>query len=146
MIATTSTPEKAELARAAGADEVVGYGELPRGVDAVFDGVGAATFDDSLAALRPRGMLVLYGAASGPVAPVDPLRLMPGSLFLTRPSLHDYTATREELLARADAVLGWIAEGKLDVRIGGRYPLEDARRAQEDLEARRTTGKLLLVP
>jgi NADPH2:quinone reductase len=156
VIATTSTEEKAELARAAGAAEVIAYDgfadrvkELTGGVgaDVVYDGVGAATFDESLASLRPRGAMVLYGAASGRVPPFDPMRLEGGgSLYLTRPSIRHYTATREELLGRAGEVLGWIAEGKLQIRIGGRYPLEEARRAHEDLEARRTTGKLLLFP
>lgn len=158
VIATVSTDEKAELARAAGADEVIRYDQVDfsaetrrltagRGVPAVFDGVGRTTFDGSLATLRPRGIMVLYGAASGPVPPVDPQRLNSGgSLFLTRPSLVHYTGTREELLARAGDLFGWIEAGKLDVRIGGRYPLADARRAHEDLEGRRSTGKLLLVP
>jgi NADPH:quinone reductase len=156
VIATTSTEEKAELARAGGAAEVIAYDgfadrvkELTGGVgaDVVYDGVGAATFDESLASLRPRGAMVLYGAASGRVPPFDPMRLEGGgSLYLTRPSIRHYTATREELLGRAGEVLGWIAEGKLQIRIGGRYPLEEARRAHEDLEARRTTGKLLLFP
>jgi NADPH:quinone reductase len=156
VIATTSTDEKAQLARDAGASEVVAYdGFADRvqeltdgtGVDVVYDGVGAATFDGSLASLRPRGDMVLFGAASGRVPPFDPMRLEDGgSLYLTRPSIRHYTATRDELLARAADVFGLIAEGKLDVRIGGRYPLEDARRAHEDLEGRRTTGKLVLVP
>jgi NADPH:quinone reductase len=156
VIATTSTEEKAELARAAGAAEVVAYEgfadhvkELTGGVgaDVVYDGVGAATFDESLASLRPRGAMVLYGAASGRVPPFDPMRLEGGgSLYLTRPSIRHYTATREELLARAAEVFESIADGKLGIRIGGRYPLEEARRAHEDLEARRTTGKLLLLP
>jgi NADPH2:quinone reductase len=156
VIATTSSDEKAELARGAGADYVIGYdgfAELVRsltegtGAAVVFDGVGQATFDDGLAALRPRGTMVLYGAASGPVAPVDPIRLQNrGSLYLTRPSLQHYIADRAELEMRAAAVFGWVESGRLDVRIGGRYPLEDARRAQDDLVARRTTGKLLLLP
>jgi NADPH2:quinone reductase len=156
VIATTSSEEKAELARGAGADEVVSYenfSELAReltdgeGVAAVYDGVGRTTFDAGLASLRPRGTMVLYGAASGPVPPVDPMQLeRAGSLFLTRPTLRHYTARREDLLARAGEVFGWVAEGKIDVRIGGRYPLEDARTAHEDLEGRRTTGKLLLLP
>jgi NADPH:quinone reductase len=156
VIATTSSAEKAELAREAGAAEVLDYDgfaervkELTRGVgaDVVYDGVGEATFDESLASLRPRGDLVLYGAASGRVPPVDPMRLEGGgSLFLTRPGLRHHTATREELLERARDVFGWIAEGKLRVRIGGRYPLEEARQAHEDLESRKTTGKLLLFP
>jgi len=151
VLATTSTDEKAELARAAGAEEAVGYDEFrerARGleVDVVYDGVGAATFDASLEALRPRGTMVLYGAASGQPAPFAPGSLAARSLFLTRPALHHYTATRAELLERAQAVLELVAAGKLDVRIGARYPLEEARRAHEDLEARRTTGKLLLRP
>jgi NADPH:quinone reductase len=156
VIATTSTDEKVQLARDAGASEVIGYDGFAErvkeltdgtGADVVYDGVGAATFDESLASLRPRGDLVLFGAASGRVPPFDPMRLEAGgSLFLTRPSIRHYTATREELLSRATAVFEWIAEGKLDVRIGGRYPLEDVRRAHEDLEGRKTTGKLLLLP
>jgi NADPH2:quinone reductase len=156
VIATTSNEEKGELARGAGADEVIrydGFGERAReltggdGVEAVYDGVGRTTFDESLASLRMRGTMVLYGAASGPVPPFDPMQLeSAGSLFLTRPSLRHYTARREELLARAREVLGWVADGKLEVHVGGRYSLEDARRAHEDLEGRRTTGKLLLLP
>ena len=146
VTATTSGGEKAELARSAGADEVIGYDDVPQGRFAVvYDGVGSATFDCSLAALRPRGMLVLYGAASGPVPPVEIARLNAGSTFLTRPTLVHYVATREDLLLRSGDVYGWIADGSLDVRIGATYPLEDARRAQEDLESRRTTGKLLLA-
>jgi NADPH:quinone reductase len=156
VIATTSTPEKAELARAAGADHLAGYddfGAVTRevtggeGAAAVYDGVGQATFDDSLAALRRRGYLVLYGGASGPVPPLDPQRLHTGgSLFLTRPTLAHHIATREDLLSRADDLFGWITQGKLDVRVGGRYPLDQAARAHEDLAARRTTGKLILLP
>jgi NADPH:quinone reductase len=155
VIATTSTDDKAELARGAGADEVIGYDgfaervrELTggKGVEVVYDGIAKDTFDGSLASLRRRGTLVLYGQASGPAPPYDLEDLRKGSLYVTRPGLPDYTATREELLWRAGEVCGWIAEGKLDVRIGGRYPLEDARRAQEDLQARRSTGKLVLVP
>jgi NADPH2:quinone reductase len=155
VIATTSTPEKAELARGAGADEVIGYdgfAERAReltdgaGVAVVYDGIAQATFDGSLASLRRRGTLVLYGQASGPVPPYDLENLRKGSLYVTRPGLPDYTATREELVWRATEVFDAIAAGKLDVRIGARYPLEDARRAQDDLQARRTTGKLVLVP
>ena len=154
VIGTVSTDEKEKLARDAGADEVLryeGFAEEVRrrtgGVPVVYDGVGKATFDDSLAALRPRGLMALYGAASGPVPPFDPQRLNAGgSLFLTRPTLAHYIATREELLARADDIFGWIASGELSVHVGGRYPLADARRAHEDLEGRRTTGKLLLLP
>jgi NADPH:quinone reductase len=150
VIATVSTEEKARLAREAGADEVMGYeefGERVRGVDVVYDGVGKTTFDGSMASLRPRGMLALYGAASGPVPPVDPQRLNSGgSLFLTRPTLVHHIATREELLSRSRDLFGWIGSGALSVRIGGRYPLADAGRAHEDLQARRSTGKLLLIP
>jgi NADPH2:quinone reductase len=156
VIATTSTAEKAELARGAGAAEVIEYdGFAARvkeltggaGADVVYDGVGAATFDESLASLRPRGDLVLYGAASGRVPPFDPMRLEAGgSLYLTRPGIRHYTAMREELLDRARDVFDWIADGRLDVRIGARYELSDAVKAHEDLEARRTTGKLLLLP
>ena len=155
VIATTSSEEKAALARAAGADETIGYDGFAErvreltdgaGVAVVYDAIAATTFHDSLASLRRRGTLVLYGMASGPVEPYDPERLRDGSLYLTRPGLPDYTATREELLARAGDVLGWVADGSLDVRIGERYPLADARRAHEDLEARRSTGKLILTP
>jgi NADPH:quinone reductase len=156
VIATTSGGEKAELARGAGADEVIGYdgfGEQVReltggrGVAAAYDGVGRATFDESLSSVRTRGTMVLFGAASGPVPPFDPMRLEhEGSLFLTRPSLRHHTAEREDLLARAADVFAWIADGSLAVRIGARYPLERARQAQEDLAARRTAGKVLLIP
>jgi NADPH:quinone reductase len=156
VVATTSTAAKAELATRAGADHVVAYDEVARavkrvtgerGADVVFDGVGAATFDDGLAALRPRGMMVLYGGSSGQVPPVNPQRLNSGgSLFLTRPTLGDYVADRGELLWRAGDLFEWIAKGELDVRIGGEYPLADAARAHEDLAARRTTGKLVLLP
>ena len=117
------------------------------GAHVVYDGVGKDTFDDSLAALRPRGMMVLFGASSGQVPPVDPQRLNSGgSLFLTRPTLVHYIADVEELRWRAGEVFDWIAKGELEVRIGGTYPLADAARAQEDLASRRTTGKLLLLP
>ena len=148
--------EKYRLAREAGADHVAGYdrfravvGEVTGGAGAhvVYDGVGQATFDDSLAALRPRGMLVVYGAASGQVPPFDIQRLNSGgSLFATRPTLVHYIADVAELRWRAREVFGWIAGGELEVRVGGRYPLADAARAQQDLAARRTTGKLLLIP
>ena len=156
VLATTSGGEKEELARGAGADEVLGYdGFADRvreltdgaGADAVFDGVGSATFDESLRAVRRRGTMVLYGAASGAVPPVDPILLQNrGSLYLTRPSLQHYTAEREELEARAAELFSWVADGRVTVRIGARYPLENARQAQDDLERRRTTGKILLVP
>src|SRR5205823_5894044 len=117
------------------------------GVAAVYDGIGRATFDESLASLRPRGFLVLYGSASGHPDPVDERRLLAGgSLYLTRPSLQHYVATRDELLTRAREVFGWIEDGKVEIRSGGRYPLEEARKAQEDLASRATTGKLLLLP
>jgi len=158
VIATVSTAEKEALAREAGADEVIRYTELdfaPEvrrltdgvGVHAVYDGVGKDTFDGSLASLRPRGVLVLFGASSGPVPPVDPQRLnAAGSVYLTRPSLGAHIATREELEWRADELFAAIADGSLKIRIGGRYPLDQARQAHEDLEGRRTTGKLLLLP
>jgi NADPH:quinone reductase len=156
VIATTSTDAKAQRARGAGADEVIGYDgfgervrELTRGEGAavVYDGVGKATFDESLASLRPRGTMVLYGSASGAVPPFEPMRLEgAGSLFLTRPSLRHYTATRKELLERTNELFGWVANGKVDVEIGGRYPLQEASRAQTDLAGRKTTGKLLLIP
>jgi NADPH:quinone reductase len=156
VLATTSTPEKAALAERAGADETTTYESFSKrardltagdGVVCVYDGVGRATFDASLDALRPRGLMALFGAASGPVPPVDPQLLnAKGSLFLTRPTLKHYTLTREEMLARTDELMGWISAGELDVHIGARYPLSDARRAHDDLEGRRTTGKLLLLP
>jgi NADPH:quinone reductase len=159
VIGTVSTPEKERLAREAGAADVIRYaevddvaGEVRRltggdGVAAVYDGVGASTFDASLGSLRPRGMLALYGAASGPVPPVDPQRLnSAGSVFLTRPKLADYVATRDELTWRAGEVFDSIQNGSLRIRIGGRYSLAEAQRAHEDLQSRRTTGKLLLVP
>jgi NADPH2:quinone reductase len=158
VIGTVSSEAKAELARAAGADEVIDYstGDFAntvremtdgRGAAVVYDGVGRDTFDGSLAALRRRGMLALFGAASGPVPPVD-LQILNrhGSLFVTRPKLNDYTASREELLERSAELFSWVGAGKLDVHIGGRYPLADAARAHADLEGRRTTGKLLLLP
>jgi NADPH2:quinone reductase len=155
VLATTSTDEKAELARGAGADDVVRYEEFAQraleltdgaGVAAVYDGVGASTFETGLDVLRPRGTMALYGAASGPVPTVETARLAAKSLFLTRPSLVHYTLTHEELLERAAAVLDLVQADRLDIRIGARYPLERARQAHEDLEARRTTGKLLLLP
>ncbi len=146
VTATTSGGEKAELARAAGADEVIGYEDVPEGRFAVvYDGVGLETFDRSLAALRTRGLLVLYGAASGPVPPFEIMRLNAGSTYLTRPTLHHYVESREDLLRRSGDVFGWVADGTVEVRIGGRYPLEAAARAQQDLESRSTTGKLLLT-
>jgi NADPH:quinone reductase len=158
VIGTTSTEEKAALAREAGADEVILYtqqdfeAEVKRltdgkGVKVVYDSVGKDTFDKSLNCLMPRGYMVLFGGASGQVPPLDPQILnAKGSLYLTRPSLGNYVATREELLQRADDVLGWIADGKLKLRIHESYPLADAAKAHADLAGRKTTGKLLLMP
>ena len=156
VVATTSTPDKAELARQAGADVVATYDGFVDAVEqasggsgaaVVYDGVGATTFDDGLRCLRPRGMMALYGAASGPVAAFDVTRLAgAGSLYLTRPAMGSYVATREELLGRTGELFGWIAAGELDVHIGGTYPLAEAAQAHEDLTGRRTTGKLLLLP
>jgi NADPH2:quinone reductase len=157
VISTVSTPEKAALSRGAGADEVlVGYDDVPGtvrgltdgvGVQAVYDGVGAATFDGSLDSLAIRGMMVLFGGASGQVPPFDIQRLnRGGSLKLTRPTVDHFVRDRRELMGRADDLFGWVAAGTLHVRIGGRYPLAEAARAQEDLAARRTTGKLVLLP
>jgi NADPH2:quinone reductase len=156
VIATASTAPKAVLAQQAGADHVAGYDDFAAvtrqvtggaGAAAVYDGVGQATFDASLSALRPRGCMVLYGAASGPVPPFELQRLAAGgSLFITRPTLGSYTASREELLRRADDLFSWIQDGRLSVRLGGTYPLDQASRAHEDLGNRRTTGKLLLAP
>ena len=158
VIGTCSTSEKEKLAREAGADHVVRYTESDfsqecrrltdgRGVDVAYDSVGASTFDGSLAALRPRGLLALFGQSSGPVPAFDLQRLNnQGSLFVTRPSLAHYTQDRAELLLRADALLGSIAAGQLDVRIGARFPLEQTAAAHRALEGRETSGKVLLVP
>ncbi|RZQ65695.1 quinone oxidoreductase family protein [Amycolatopsis suaedae] len=158
VIGTVSTEEKARAAREAGADEVIRYDQVDfaektreltggEGVAAVYDGVGKSTVDGSLASLRTRGILVLFGAASGPVPPLDPQRLNSGgSLFLTRPTAKDYTRTRDELDWRAGELFDAVIAGDLTITIGGRYPLAEARRAHEDLEGRRTSGKLLLLP
>jgi NADPH2:quinone reductase len=158
VIGTAGSPAKVELARSAGADEVINYNEtdfLPevkrltnnRGVDVVYDSVGVATFLKGLDCIRTRGMMVLYGQSSGPVAPIDPNILNPkGSLFLTRPNLAPHCATREELNWRAGDVLGWIGSGKLELRIDRTFPLSEARQAHEDLEGRKTAGKVLLIP
>jgi NADPH:quinone reductase len=156
VIGTASTPGKVELARTAGANPVLGYDGFAAavrdltdgdGVAAVYDGVGRATFDESLASLRRHGVLVLYGQSSGPVPPFDLARLNSGgSLYVTRPTLGHFVSTPAELLSRAGDVLGRVAAGTLSVRIGDRYPLAEAARAHEDLEGRRTTGKLLLIP
>lgn len=157
VIGTVSSADKERLARAAGADEVIRYTDTDvavavrdltggRGVAAVYDGIGATTFDASLAALRPRGVLALYGQAGGAVPPVDPQRLnAAGSVFLTRPNLEHHVADRDELLARAGDVLDWVGTGRLRVHIGGRYRLADAAAAHTELEERRSVGKLLLT-
>jgi len=158
VIGTVSTPAKADLAREAGADQVILYSEADfeaevktltwnRGVDVVYDSVGASTFLKSLNSLRPRGMMVSFGNASGPVPAFSPLLLaQKGSLFLTRPTLANYTSTTEELHWRAGDVLEWVASGKLKTRIHRTYPLSEAAQAHQDLEGRATSGKLLLVP
>src|ERR1022692_3779802 len=156
VIATTSSAEKAVLARQAGSDHLAGYDDFAAvtrqvtggaGAAAVYDGVGLTTFEDSLSALRPRGYLVLYGAASGPVPAFELQRLAAGgSLYITRPTLGSYLAGRDELLGRTSDLFSWIGQGRLPVRIGGTYPLGDAARAHEDLGGRRTTGKLILLP
>lgn len=158
VIATVSTEEKAKLAKAAGADEVILYTQVDfeaetkrltggKGIDVVYDSVGKTTFDKGLNLLRPRGMMVLYGGSSGAVAPVDPLVLTAkGSIFLTRPSLGAYIITPAELQARAGAVFGMIRDGKLKLRVEHVYPLTEVQQAHRDLEGRKTTGKLLLIP
>jgi NADPH2:quinone reductase len=156
VIGTTSSEHKAALARDAGADEVIGYegfAERVReitgdeGVAAVYDGVGRATFSEGLKALRPLGRMINYGSASGRPDPLDVPTLAPaGSLYVQRPTLATYTRTPELLRERAGALFELIASGKLKVRIGARYPLSQARRAHEDLQARKTTGKLVLLP
>jgi NADPH2:quinone reductase len=157
VFGTVSTEEKARIAREHGADEVIRYTEQDfeaevkrltggRGVDVVYDSVGKTTFDKSLNSLRPRGMMVLFGQSSGPVPPFDANILNgKGSLFLTRPTLAHHILTRDELLWRAGDVLGWIASGKLKLRIDRAYPLADAAQAHRDLESRRSAGKLLLT-
>lgn len=157
VIATVGSAAKAELARKAGADEIVNYAEQDfvaevkrltggRGVDVVYDSVGVATFLKGLDCLRPRGMMVSFGQSSGPVAALEPLLLsQKGSLFLTRPTLGHYCADRGELLYRANDVLGWAATGAITLHIHKTYPLEEAAQAHRDLEGRKTTGKLLLA-
>jgi NADPH2:quinone reductase len=158
VLTTVSTKEKAELSREAGAAEVILYTEQDfepevkrltggKGVDVVYDSVGKTTFEGSLNCLRPRGMLALFGASSGPVPPFDLIHLSgKGSLFVTRPTLWHYVATRTELEWRAGKVLDWVATGELKVRTEFIYPLAEAAQAQTDLEARKTTGKILLEP
>lgn len=158
VIGTASTEEKAKLAKSAGADEVILYTEQDfaeevrsitdgEGVHVVYDSVGKDTFDKSLDSLRPRGYLVLFGGSSGQVPPVD-LQILnqKGSLFVTRPKLADHAATREELLWRAQSLFTWIGQNNLNVRIGGTYRLSETDQAHRDLEGRRTTGKLILIP
>jgi NADPH:quinone reductase len=158
VIGTVSTEEKAKLARDAGADDIIFYTrqdlveEVKRltggkKLQVVYDSVGKDTFEKGLDCLALRGYMVLYGASSGPVTPLDPQVLnAKGSLFLTRPSLFHYTATRDELVKRAGDVLGWIQKGELKLRIGATFPLADAAKAHRDLEGRKTTGKVLLIP
>jgi NADPH2:quinone reductase len=158
VIGTVSNEEKAELARASGADEIIYYTKEDfaaavkrltdgKGVHVVYDSVGRDTFEKSLDSLRPRGYLVLYGQSSGPVSPVDPQILnAKGSLFLTRPTLVHYIATREELLQRTGELLGWIKEGSVRVRVDKTFPLADAAEAHRYLEGRHTKGKVLLIP
>lgn len=158
VITTVSTTEKAELSRAAGAAEVILYTKQDfevevkrltegRGVDVVYDSVGRTTFEKSLNCLRPRGLLALFGGSSGPVPPFDLIQLSSkGSLFVTRPTLWHYVATRAELEWRANEVLGWVASGELKLRMEHMYPLEQAAQAHVDMEGRKTTGKILLEP
>ncbi len=157
VLATAGTEAKAELAREAGAHDVIVYTKqnfvtevkrltAGKGVDVVYDSVGKDTFEGSLNCLRPRGMLALFGFSSGLVPPFDPAILgIKGSLFLTRPGLNQYMATRDELMSRMRDIFAWLASGKLKIRIGHVFPMAEARRAHEELEARRTTGKVLLV-
>ena len=158
VIGTVSTEEKAKLARDAGADEIIFYTQTDfeaetkrliggKGVDVVYDSVGKTTFEKGLNLLRPRGMMVLFGGSSGAVPPFDPIILsQKGSLFLTRPTLIHYITTRDELLARAEAVFGMIADRKLKLRLEHVYKLSDAQQAHRELEGRKTTGKVLLIP
>ena len=158
VIGTVSTEEKAKLAREAGAEEIIFYTQSDfeaetkrltggKGVDVVYDSVGKATFEKGLNVLRPRGMMALFGGSSGAVPPFDPLTLtQKGSLYLTRPSIGHYIITRQELQQRAGAVFGMIREKKLKLRIEHVYPLQQAVQAHRDLEGRKTTGKLLLIP
>jgi NADPH2:quinone reductase len=158
VFTTVGTPEKAELATAAGADHTILYRDVDfaeaitelageRPLDVVYDGVGKSVFMQSLSLLRVRGMMVTFGNASGPVDPISPLELSAnGSLYLTRPTLFHHVSTQAEIQRRADDLFGWIGSGRLDVRIGARFPLRDAADAHRALEGRRTTGKVLLGP
>jgi NADPH2:quinone reductase len=158
VIGTVSTEEKAKLAREAGADEVILYAQQDfeaetkrltdgKGVHVVYDGVGKDTFDRDLNVLRPRGYLVLFGASSGPVPPFDLVKLaQKGSLCVTRPTLVNYIANHEELIQRSTDIFHAIGSGNLKLRIEHRYPLKEAQQAHRELEGRKTTGKLLLIP
>ncbi|OMC51054.1 NADPH:quinone reductase [Mycobacterium sp. IS-2888] len=160
VITTVSTPEKARISKDAGADEVLSYPDDPAqfgeriraltdgaGVAAVYDGVGASTFDASLASLAVRGTLALFGGASGPVPPFDPQRLnAAGSVFLTRPSLVHFMRTAQEFSWRAEELFDAVAGGAIRIEVGGRYPLAEAARAHEDLQGRKTTGSVVLLP
>jgi NADPH:quinone reductase len=157
VIATVSTDEKAKLAREAGAGDIILYTQSDfeeetkkltngKGVDVVYDSVGKTTFEKGLNVLRPRGMMVLFGGSSGAVPPFDLIGLSQKSLYVTRPKLGDYTITREELVERASSVFGMISGGKLKLRVEHTYPLGEAQRAHRELEGRKTTGKLLLIP
>ena len=158
VIGTASTPEKLDLARGAGADETINYttrdfaAEARRitndvGVAVVYDSVGKTTFEGSLNALRRRGLLALFGPSSGPVPPFDPQILnRKGSLFLTRPTLNDYVATRDELVQRSSELFGWVRDGKVTVKVGAEFPLVRAADAHRALASRKTTGKVVLVP
>lgn len=158
VITTVGSDEKAQMSRAAGADRVIVYTRHdfkkaveedygPKSLDVVYDGVGAATFDASIDLLRPRGMMVTFGNASGPVPPISPLLLsQKGSLFLTRPTISDYMQTREELMSRASELFEWITEGRMEAKVGAEFALADAAEAHRVLENRETTGKVLLRP
>jgi NADPH2:quinone reductase len=157
VFTTVSTDEKAGLARSAGADEVIFYTRenfaervrklVPEGLAAVYDSVGKTTFDDSLKCLRKRGVLALFGGSSGAVPPFDLIQLSRmGSIYITRPTLNDYTVTRDELESRASDILNGVADGSLKLRMEHTYPLADAAQAHRDLESRKTTGKLILIP
>jgi NADPH2:quinone reductase len=155
---TVGSEDKVDLSRAAGANEVIVYTDVdfkeaiedlfgPKSLDVVYDGVGAATFDKGIDLLRPRGMMVTFGNASGPVPAIPPLLLsQKGSLFLTRPTMAHYMRTREELLSRAEDLFAWVADGALDVLVGAEYPLDQAAEAHLALEGRQTTGKVLIRP
>jgi len=150
VVATAGSEQKMQLAREAGADETLGYEDFAaraKDMNVVYDSVGKTTFMQSLDCLKPRGMMVTFGNSSGPVPEIAPLVLsQKGSLFLTRPSLANYASTRQELLWRAGDVLNWVAAGKLKLRIFKTYPLADAGAAHRDLEGRKSTGKLLVIP